>query len=211
MGRPAVAHRRSGPVGPRRGIGQGSIRGRAAQQLGKMLLPDCGDGVCAVAARLRRHRDHDRAAVRHALDLALEDAELRRVDQVVREIDREQRRADLLQARRRDRSRAKLPADTAGRSRRRRAMSRRRRRRKLRRCCARSGICCWRSTGLLPIRNSICSAVRSPAAARGNRRSRHCGSRRIASIAIRRHTRLRPDDLRRAGWRAASEHPSRPG
>jgi hypothetical protein len=75
------------------------LRGGVAQQLGKMFLPYRGNSVRAVAARLRSHRDREGAAARHALDLALQNAELRRIDEVVGEVDRDERRADLLQSR----------------------------------------------------------------------------------------------------------------
>ena len=53
--------------------------------------------MAAVAARLVAQRNHDRAAVRHALDLALENAELGRIDQVVGGIDGQKRRADFFE------------------------------------------------------------------------------------------------------------------
>ena len=48
--------------------------------------------MCALAERYQ-----NRAAVRHAVDLALKDLQLGRVDEVVRRVDREQRRLDPLQ------------------------------------------------------------------------------------------------------------------
>ena len=56
------------------------------------------NGVRSVAAGLRAQRHDHRLALLHALDLALENAELGRVDEIVRGVHREQRRANLLQA-----------------------------------------------------------------------------------------------------------------
>ena len=63
-----------------------------------MLFPQRRDGMRAVAARLRAERNHDGRALLHALDLTFEDTELGRIDEVVRRIDREQRRANTLEA-----------------------------------------------------------------------------------------------------------------
>jgi hypothetical protein len=54
-----------------------------------------------VAQRVRALGISSDAAVRHALDLAVEHAELRRIALVVGGVDREQRRLDLLEAGRR--------------------------------------------------------------------------------------------------------------
>ena len=48
--------------------------------------------VAAVATRFVAQRNHDGASVRDTLDLALEDPEFRRIDQVVGGIDCEKRR-----------------------------------------------------------------------------------------------------------------------
>ena len=53
----------------------------------------------AVAARLRAEWDDDGAPFRDSRDLALEDAQLRRIDQIVGGVDRQQRRANLFQVR----------------------------------------------------------------------------------------------------------------
>jgi hypothetical protein len=56
--------------------------------------------VTAVAVGRVARRDGHRLALGHAPDLALEDAQLRQVDQVVGEVDRQQRRGEPLQVRR---------------------------------------------------------------------------------------------------------------
>ena len=53
--------------------------------------------MAAVAACFVAEWKHNRAPVRDALDLALQDAQLGRVDQVVGEVDGQQRRTDLAQ------------------------------------------------------------------------------------------------------------------
>ena len=72
---------------------------RFLEQLHQLIFPQAGDGVAAVAARFVAEWNHDRAAVRHTLDLALEDAELGRIDQVVGRIDGEKRCANFFQVR----------------------------------------------------------------------------------------------------------------
>src|SRR5256885_12240214 len=52
-----------------------------------------------VAAGLRTQWDDNGTTLRDALDPALEDAELGRIDEVIRRIDREKRCANLLQVR----------------------------------------------------------------------------------------------------------------
>ena len=48
-----------------------------------------------MSARLIAERNNKSATMRHALDLALENSELGRIDQIIRGIDREQWRANL--------------------------------------------------------------------------------------------------------------------
>ena len=74
------------------------MRRRRTQQILQVGLPDRRERVRAVAGRLVAQRQHDRAAFRHALDLALEDLQLRRVDEVVRGVHGQERRLDLLEA-----------------------------------------------------------------------------------------------------------------
>ena len=83
------------------------------EQLHQLIFPQAGDGVAAVAARFVAEWNHDRAAVRHALDLALEDPELGRIDQVVGRIDRQQAARGFFPGSVRDRNRVKLPARRA--------------------------------------------------------------------------------------------------
>src|SRR4029453_3115489 len=69
------------------------VRG-SLQQIDQLIFPERGHGVAPMAACFLAQRNHDRAPFRHTFNLALEDAELRRVDQVVGGIDRQQRGAD---------------------------------------------------------------------------------------------------------------------
>ena len=55
--------------------------------------------MTTVAARFVAHRDHNRPTVRDALDLALEDAELGWIDQIIGGIDRKKRDANFLKIR----------------------------------------------------------------------------------------------------------------
>ena len=66
-----------------------------------MFFPQCRVAGGAVPARVAARRDEHGAPVLHALDLALEDSELRRVALVVGGVDRDERRADAFQKRRR--------------------------------------------------------------------------------------------------------------
>src|SRR5436190_12811735 len=66
-----------------------------------MFFPQRRVGRSAMAARVAARRDEDIAPALHALDLALEDPQLRRVALVVGRVDRDERRADALEARRR--------------------------------------------------------------------------------------------------------------
>ena len=72
---------------------------RFLEQLHQLIFPQRGKCVAAVAARFVARRNHDRASLRDALDLALENAELGRIDQVVGGIDGEKRRTDFFQIR----------------------------------------------------------------------------------------------------------------
>src|SRR5205823_9056196 len=72
---------------------------RFFQEAFQLALPKRRDRVAAVAAGLVAEWKHDRAPFRYALDFALENSQLRWIDQIVREIDREQWRADFFQAR----------------------------------------------------------------------------------------------------------------
>ena len=67
------------------------------QQLEKVIFPDYGEIVGLVAAGFIAKRDENVAALLHALDLALEDAELWRVDFIIGGIDSKQRRLDLFE------------------------------------------------------------------------------------------------------------------
>src|SRR5258706_11895778 len=71
---------------------------RPLQQIRKVLLPQRRVAGSAVATRVAARRDEDVAPVLHALDFALENSELRRVALVVGGVDRDERRADALQA-----------------------------------------------------------------------------------------------------------------
>lgn len=64
-----------------------------------MMFPRAGERVRPVPARLFRDREQEKTPVAHSVDLALDDAELGRVDLVVRAVDREERRDDLAEAR----------------------------------------------------------------------------------------------------------------
>ena len=63
-----------------------------------VLCATAGLVLASVAGGPLACRHHDRAPFRYSLDLGLEDLEFGRVDDVVGEVDREQRRLDLLQA-----------------------------------------------------------------------------------------------------------------
>src|SRR5262245_633776 len=77
---------------PQMGIARGS---RAAawignvQQLEKVIFPEYGEVVGLVPSGFIAKRDENVAALLHALDLALEDAELRRVDFIIGGVDGE--------------------------------------------------------------------------------------------------------------------------
>src|SRR5262249_34171685 len=59
------------------------------QQLEKVIFPEYGEVVGLVAAGFIAKRDENVAALLHTLDLALEDAEFRRVDFIIGGVDRE--------------------------------------------------------------------------------------------------------------------------
>ena len=69
------------------------------KQLQQFIFPKRGDGVTAVTARFVAERNHDGAAFWNALDLAFENPQLGRIDQIVGGIDREQWRANFFQVR----------------------------------------------------------------------------------------------------------------
>src|SRR5262249_38467145 len=69
------------------------------QQVGEVLLPEDGPGMGAVAVRLFAQRDQDVLAVLQPLGFALRDAQLRRIDEVVRRIHPRHSRRDLFQIR----------------------------------------------------------------------------------------------------------------
>src|SRR5580698_8140081 len=69
------------------------------EELLEVALPEDGVGVRAVPVGVLTEGDDDGAALRHAADLALEDAKLGRVDEVVGGVHRQQRRLDLLKCR----------------------------------------------------------------------------------------------------------------
>ena len=55
--------------------------------------------MAAVTARFIAHWDDDGTALGNALDLALEDSKLRRIDEIVGGINREKRRVNFFQIR----------------------------------------------------------------------------------------------------------------
>ena len=69
------------------------------QQLFQIPLPDRRNRMRAVAASLIADRNHDEAAALDAFDLALDDSQLRWIDEVVGGIDCDQRRLDRFQLR----------------------------------------------------------------------------------------------------------------
>src|SRR4051812_9777765 len=72
---------------------------RSLKQLQELILPQTRKGVTAVPAGLVARWNNKGAPVRHAFDLALEDLQLRRIDQVIGRVDREQRRTNFFQVR----------------------------------------------------------------------------------------------------------------
>src|ERR1017187_1148140 len=74
---------------------------RDLQQFDQVVLPQHGAGMRAVAAGFVAGRDQNVPAVGYPLDLALQDAQLRRIDLVIRRIDGPKRSLDLLQQGRR--------------------------------------------------------------------------------------------------------------
>src|SRR5215213_3345861 len=73
---------------------------RGAQELHQVLAPDGGPRVGAVADRLLARGDEHVAPAAHARHEPLHEPELRRVHEVVGEVDREHGHADRLQPRR---------------------------------------------------------------------------------------------------------------
>src|SRR5262245_20034113 len=71
---------------------------RSCQQLLQQMLPHGRYRMRPVAAGPVACGKHDRVPAGNAFDFALQDAELRRVNEVVRRIDGEQRRADHFEA-----------------------------------------------------------------------------------------------------------------
>ena len=69
------------------GIGGSLLRFGGGEQLLEVLLPHCGPGVRAVSVRLIRCGQQHEARLPHPFDLALGDAELRRIDEIVGGID----------------------------------------------------------------------------------------------------------------------------
>src|SRR6185503_19887204 len=69
------------------------------KQLESLIFPQAGDGMASMAARFVAERNHDCAAVRDALDLALEDAEFGWIDQVVGGIDGQKLCLDFFEVR----------------------------------------------------------------------------------------------------------------
>src|SRR5436190_22186779 len=67
------------------------------QQLHQFIFPQRCDGMTAMAARFVAEGDDDRPAARDTLDLALKNPKLRRIDQIVGGINREQRRANFFE------------------------------------------------------------------------------------------------------------------
>src|SRR5215475_8613597 len=62
---------------------------RNVQQLEKVIFPEYGEVVGLVPSGFIAKRDENVAALLHVLDLALEDAELRRVDFIIGGVDGE--------------------------------------------------------------------------------------------------------------------------
>src|SRR5205814_7657702 len=69
------------------------------QEIRQILFPDCRDRVCPVSSSLGAGRQYDRTTSEHAFDLALQDAQLRRIDEIVGGIYRDQWCANLLEIR----------------------------------------------------------------------------------------------------------------
>ena len=74
---------------------------RIFEQHSQVLLPHRRDCVRAMAASLRARRDDEGGAALHAFDLALEDAELRWIDEIVSEVHRDEGRANAFEPGRR--------------------------------------------------------------------------------------------------------------
>src|SRR5215469_6253352 len=70
------------------------------QKFLQILLPDGCIGVSAVAMRLVGDGQKNEAAILHLLDLAFGDSELRRIDEVVRRVDKHDGRSDFVEIRR---------------------------------------------------------------------------------------------------------------
>src|SRR5438876_12024144 len=67
------------------------------QQRHQFIFPQRCDGMTAMAARFVAERNYDCTAFWHALDFALKNPKLRRIDQIVGGINREQRRANFFE------------------------------------------------------------------------------------------------------------------
>ena len=72
---------------------------RAVQQLQQMMFPRGSVQVRFVAAAVGCEWNENGAAVGQAFDLALQDAEFRRVDEIVGPIQRQQGRTNLVEVR----------------------------------------------------------------------------------------------------------------
>src|SRR6266849_3943832 len=77
-----------------------SLTRRFFEQLRQVLLPDHRPRMRPVASRLLADRQEDEPRVFHFFDFAVGDAQLRRVDEVVRGIDVHDVRGDFLELRR---------------------------------------------------------------------------------------------------------------
>src|SRR5213082_4200583 len=69
------------------------------EQPHQLILPESRNGVTAVTAGFVAQRNQHRAALWHPFDLALEDPELRGIDQIVGGIDRQEWGANFFQVR----------------------------------------------------------------------------------------------------------------
>src|SRR6266513_3520173 len=72
---------------------------RFFEQLHQLIFPQRGDRVAAMTTCLVAQRNYNRAPVRDALDLALEDSELGRIDQIIGGVDCQKPRLNFLQIR----------------------------------------------------------------------------------------------------------------
>src|SRR6185503_14739027 len=70
---------------------------RVFQQFLEIALPNCSDGMCAMPASLIRNRQQHVSTVLHALDLSFHYSQLRRIDQIISRVNRDQLCFDLFE------------------------------------------------------------------------------------------------------------------